>query len=359
MNLIINRDNIDEYRNYNDDQCINVQSVKWRAGELDQTVLRLFSGVKTFDCSCNGLTNIEAIKLFPDLENLICYDNQLETLDGAQFCKHLRFISCNSNRLTNLLCLRNMNKLEKLYCDNNCLQTLEGLEDCINIMYINCDHNKLYTLEHLSRCFNLLEITCYDNLLVDLEGLNDCRSIEKIYASYNNIRTINAISNCMNIKHLVCDSNQIQDLTPLYKLRNLRYIVTASNMLSNQKIFMQRYMDILKKQKIFDTYYFDRDHMKYINNNSSTFDTIVRLFDNTESEFPIDSINNYGLSDYSIDIVRKYYYDQSIDPVFMVKYSEILSHLTNMNILKELDYVLSKNNPSSLTEIIVLTVNII
>ena len=97
-----------------------------------------------------------------EIEELLCYDNQLTSLQGCP--PNLKKLWCIANQLTSLEgCPPN---LKEFWCDYNQLTSLEGCPP--NLKKLSCEYNQLTSLEGCPP--NLEILWCDNNKLTSLEG---------------------------------------------------------------------------------------------------------------------------------------------------------------------------------------------
>lgn len=161
MNVIITKDNIDEFRDSIQD---NVTWVKWEAGKLDGYVLEKFPNLTKLDCSNNGL----------------------ESLKGLDKCPHLHFLNCSGNKLTSLSSVENCLQLQNLDCMSNQISSLSNLQNCTQLRYLNCSLNELISLQGIEKCSQLKQLDIHNNRLVQLNPIVYLRHLELEWVQYDN-----------------------------------------------------------------------------------------------------------------------------------------------------------------------------
>ena len=111
------------------------------------------------------LTSLQGIEYFESLTELVCYYNQLTSLDVSANTA-LTVLDCSSNTLTSLD-VRANTALTKLYCQNNQLTSLD-VSGCTALTYLNCGSNQLTSLD-VSANTALTTLWCYYNQLESLD----------------------------------------------------------------------------------------------------------------------------------------------------------------------------------------------
>jgi hypothetical protein len=186
--------------NTDDNQIVNIPDANFKAALIRDSLIntngddeiQVSEALATdiIDVSSKDITDLTGIEVFPNLISLICYDNQLITLD----------VSNNS-------------ALAFLYCYDNQLTTLD-VSNNTALSNLHCYENQLTTLD-VSNHFVLGELYCYDNQLTILDVSNNS-ALANLSCSFNNLTTLDVSSNTALYK-LYCNNNQ---LTTLYVSNN-------------------------------------------------------------------------------------------------------------------------------------------
>ncbi len=174
-----------------------------------------------------SIKSLKGIEFFTSLSSLVCYNNQLTTLDVSGNTQ-LRSLSCGGNQLkilglsnnsllTSLSCYGNQlttlnlsgnNSLKELSCSNNQLTTLD-LSGNPMLQELYCSNNQLTTL-NVSNMHSLTFINCESNNLTELK-VDGCANLLSIYCNKNQLGTID-IQSCMALQRLYCEHNSISSL---------------------------------------------------------------------------------------------------------------------------------------------------
>lgn len=133
--------------------------------ELSETEI---AAVKTIDVSRKEIKDLTGIEHFENLTKLLCYNNQLTTLDVSEN-KALTLLTCDNNELTSLDVSGNT-ALMTLSCGFNKLESL-NVSGSAALTYLSCDNNKLTSL-NVSGNPNLTNLYCGSNQLTSLDLSN-------------------------------------------------------------------------------------------------------------------------------------------------------------------------------------------
>ncbi|MBC2846050.1 T9SS type A sorting domain-containing protein [Winogradskyella flava] len=155
------------------------------------------SEITILDVGNLGISNLTGIEDFSALENLLCANNQLVSLDISSNTSLLSLV-CSSNFLTDLDVVSNLS-LESLDCSDNQLQNL-------NVS----NNNALRSLTASNNQIQNIDIS--NNLELTLLSLSSNRILGEL-----------VVSNNTNLESLFCSSNQISilDLTANTLIKNL------------------------------------------------------------------------------------------------------------------------------------------
>ena len=141
--------------------------------------------VTALDLSGLGLTSLEGLEVFPNLQTLDCSSNQLTALDLSQNL-NLEHLNCSFNRISRL--------------------DLTGHSKLISL---NCEMNQMAALT-LTGCTELLSMYCRNNQLTTLD-LTDNAKLEFIETFDNRLTSID-VRHLANLKFLHIDHNQLTEL---------------------------------------------------------------------------------------------------------------------------------------------------
>lgn len=207
-----------------------------------------------------GINSLEGIKVFTELQELYCNDNELTALDVSGLDKlvylecyrnqltsldvsglsALETLRCSSNQLTNLNvggltaltflnCSKNnltsldvsmLQSLETLYCQYNQLTSL-NLGKLAALTYLDCDNNKLKTLD-VKGLKGLTNLNCSQNELIALDA-SGLTALEYLYCDYNSLESLNVtgltsllkLDCCLNTSLKSLDVSSLTSLTSL------------------------------------------------------------------------------------------------------------------------------------------------
>ena len=343
MEITINSANIESYGH---SSYPGITAIYWRAGPLITSVLERFPDLVHFDCSNNQLVMLDALKVCPQLQSLRCTGNLLTNLDGLQTITDLRELRCWGNQLVTLAGLEPCTKLRLLACSNNKLESLKGIDahsieelDCFynmlttlegtglgpSLRVLNCGANQLVNLRGLEACINLQKLYCHSGgsvpldkrfcigrrgNLVSLEGIEACINLRELYCQGNQLTTLDSLKNCLSLEKLDYGSNRVVSLDPIIYLPHLRIgqqICESALPIQSQR-FLAGY---------------GRNHGMMVC--PSICESIKNLMNDPKPEFPIELITS--LRAQTAGLLAGYFADETIHPVYLLTYAELLAYV--------------------------------
>ncbi|MNS50432.1 Internalin-J precursor [compost metagenome] len=221
--------------------------------------------VSSLNISKSSISSLEGIKSFTNIQFLLCFENQITSLDlsGLTNIQDLNFsnnqittfdpstltniisLACDFNQLTELninnlpnliflgcannqltaLNLINLPNILSLYCSNNLLTSL-NISSLSKLETLSCSYNQLSSLD-LAGLTSLQNLYCFNNLLTNLDttGLNNLKEL----TCYHNQITNITVTNLSNLNRLECFNNQLTSLDLSGSIDNLGILAFANN----------------------------------------------------------------------------------------------------------------------------------
>lgn len=146
--------------------------------------------------------NLVGLKYFPNLQTLICFDNDMDELNLSENTE-LTYLDCSQNNLRNTLDLSKNKKLKTLICRNNKIETL-NLENNAALEKLEFTNNRVKNLD-LSKNTNLIELVCENNNLESLDLINNTK-LKILNFKLNGIKNPDLSSN-LELSELNCQQN--------------------------------------------------------------------------------------------------------------------------------------------------------
>lgn len=146
--------------------------------------------------------NLVGLKYFPNLQTLICFDNDMDELNLSENTE-LTYLDCSQNNLRNTLDLSKNKKLKTLICRNNKIETL-NLENNAALEKLEFTNNRVKNID-LSKNTNLIELVCENNNLESLDLINNTK-LKILNFKLNGIKNPDLSSN-LELSELNCQQN--------------------------------------------------------------------------------------------------------------------------------------------------------
>ncbi|MDD5098689.1 MAG: T9SS type A sorting domain-containing protein [Candidatus Pacebacteria bacterium] len=173
-------------------------------GEIQLSVASNFTGV--IDCPSSNIASLTGIEAFVKLKQLICYDNQITSLDTSKNIS-LTSLECANNMLNSLIVSPSTN-LSTINCNHNQLKSLDVSKN-IGLESFDCSNNKLTGLD-VSKNTALFFLGCYQNLITNLDVSKNI-ALTELLCSNNSLTKLN-VKNGNNVNVVAFDSKQNPNL---------------------------------------------------------------------------------------------------------------------------------------------------
>ncbi len=194
-------------------------------GIASLTGIEFFPNLTELHCSNNNLNSLD-ISNNTALTKLYCSNNNLNSLDVSNNTA-LTSLECPDNNLSNLD-LSNNTALTYLYCINNNINNLDMRHNTA-LTYLACDNNNISSL-NVSNNTILKILFCQSNNINSLDVSNNM-ALTELYCSSNNLNSLD-ISNNTALTVLYCSNNNLNSLDTSNNTA-LTYLYCAANNLSN------------------------------------------------------------------------------------------------------------------------------
>ena len=186
----------------------------------------VISEMKSLDLADKGISNLKGIGYFTKLQELVCSDNNIGSLNLRKNTA-LKEIYCDNNKLTSL----NLGK-------NAGIVTLSASSNQLTSLNLG-KNTKLATLVLSGNQFKSIDLTKNTKLTtLDVSGnqltslnLTKNKKLKSLDCYGNRLSSLNLTKNT-KVKELVCDGNRISNLN-LSKCKYLKYLDCAENNLSS------------------------------------------------------------------------------------------------------------------------------
>ena len=167
--------------------------------------IEFFTSLETLICYYNNLSSLDVSKNTA-LTDLWCYGNNLSSLDVSKNTALTR-LECYNNNLSSLDVSKNT-ALTRLVCCGNNLSSLDVSRNTA-LTRLECQENNLSSLD-VSKNTVLTSLVCSENNLSSLD-VNRNTALEYFKCSRNNISSLDVSRNTV-LRKLLCDRNNLSSL---------------------------------------------------------------------------------------------------------------------------------------------------
>lgn len=264
------------------------------------------SEIKSLDLADKGISDLKGIDYFTDLQEMICSNNNLSSLDLRKNTA-LKELYCDSNKLSSLKLGKNAG-LITLSASSNQLTGLD-LGSNKKLATLILSGNKLKSLD-LSKNTKITILDVSGNQLTNL-NLTMNKKIKSLDCFGNQLSKLDLQKNT-KLKDLVCDSNRIKKLN-VSKCKSLKYLDCAENKISSLNVSKSTKLKALNcsdnlLQKLNLTKNKDLSQLNCSSNKLSTLDLSKTQFssDNLKDTLVVDSKVAITWKDKSVTIPADY-----------------------------------------------------
>ncbi len=185
-----------------------------------------------FDCSNKGISNLEGIQYFINIQFLHANTNSISTLPSLSALTKIETLDLKDNMLTTLPSLSSLTLLEKLFIANNQLTKLPHLTNNLNLVQLIAFSNKLDSLPPLNHLAALNKIDVGNNKLKKLPLMNNLVQMEQMLVWDNFLDSLPDLKNYPKLWRLNAGGNNLQ-YTPDFSLNpRMKILFLDSNKLT-------------------------------------------------------------------------------------------------------------------------------
>ncbi|XP_059508450.1 leucine-rich repeat and IQ domain-containing protein 1 isoform X2 [Stegostoma tigrinum] len=221
-------------------QCLHLKSLTLRNCGLETLEgINNCKGLKYVDMQENKIKTVHCL----DLENLctllLCH-NQITSMYGLENCSNLQVLELSHNNITRIGGLESLKKLQRLVVDNNELISTKGLSETPTLLYLDCSCNYLDSIEGIDNCGLLQTLKLQNNNLSELPRFGNHVLLRELYLDDNSISSLKMMSEYWlpMLQHLSVSQNSLTDLTTMSDFLSLKRLDVSNNRLSDLKSFL-------------------------------------------------------------------------------------------------------------------------
>ena len=188
----------------------------------------LVATITTFDAPSSGITSLEGLQTFTNLDRLDLRGNEIEDL-GPLAQLNLQTLKITSNNVISLGALENSTRMQYLDAEWNQIDDISSLAGMEQIEWLLLGNNQISSIDSLSGAHELLELILSQNKIENIGAVGQLEKLEKLYLESNQIVDITSLAGLTNLSELHLRNNQIADITPLAGLTNLTRLSLYKN----------------------------------------------------------------------------------------------------------------------------------
>lgn len=160
------------------------------------------AAVQSLDLPQRGIADLTGVQVFTALDELLCYENPLTSLDVSGMTK-LKTLDCSGCGSLTALNAAGCTALTALDCPSCALSAL-NLTGCTALQELECSYNELAALD-LSDCAKLIYCACSGNRLTALD-LGGHSALRILICSENALSALD-LTGCTALTDLDCSNN--------------------------------------------------------------------------------------------------------------------------------------------------------
>ncbi|XP_043565629.1 leucine-rich repeat and IQ domain-containing protein 1 [Chiloscyllium plagiosum] len=221
-------------------QCLLLQSLTLQNCGIETLEgINNCKGLKYIDVQENKIKHIHCLEL-ENLCILLLSHNQITSIHGLENCSNLQVLELSHNNITRIGGLESFKKLQRLVVDHNELISTKGLSETPTLLYLDCSFNYLDSIEGIDNCGLLQTLKLQNNNLSELPKFRNHVLLRELYLDDNSISSLKVLSEYWlpMLQHLSVSQNSLTDLTAMSDFLLLERLNVSNNRLSDLKSFL-------------------------------------------------------------------------------------------------------------------------
>ncbi|MEW4489772.1 leucine-rich repeat domain-containing protein [Thalassoglobus sp. JC818] len=177
-----------------------------------------------------------------DLKSIYILDargEEIESLQGLEFCTNLSELKLSNNRISDLAPLADLINLQSLSLTGNQIKSVKPLATLIKLQYIEIEDNQVESLEGLEPLTNLRAFYAEGNQISDLSPLASAEKLVSLNLNDNKVQDLSPIKGLNRISTLGLTNNQVSDFSPISDWKNLHLTMIEGNPIENLSVFVR------------------------------------------------------------------------------------------------------------------------
>ncbi|XP_048463618.1 leucine-rich repeat and IQ domain-containing protein 1 [Rhincodon typus] len=220
-------------------QCLHLKSLTLRNCGLETLEgINNCKGLKYIDMQENKIKTIHCLEL-ENLCILLLSHNQITSMYGLENCSNLQVLELSHNNITRIGGLESLKKLQRLVVDHNELISTKGLSETPTLLYLDCSCNYLDSIEGIDNCGLLQTLKLQNNNLSELPRFGNHVLLRELYLDDNSISSLKMSEYWLPmLQHLSVSQNSLTDLTAMSDFLLLKRLDVSNNRLSDLNSFL-------------------------------------------------------------------------------------------------------------------------
>ncbi|XP_071504101.1 uncharacterized protein, partial [Diadema antillarum] len=187
------------------------------------------------DLAGRGLKKLESLpssETHSTCTTLILDHNGLSRIDNLQEFKNLQQLSVGHNRLVRMNGVSRLPTIRVLNLPNNSIQTIEGLRELPHLEWLNLSGNSIKSIDHLSSNVKLRHLDLSDNSVSSITDISMLTTLKTLLLHGNILTTLRSVPSCFpkSLEILSLAENEISDLSEVSYLSSLTHLQQLSVM---------------------------------------------------------------------------------------------------------------------------------
>ncbi|XP_069760149.1 leucine-rich repeat and IQ domain-containing protein 1 isoform X6 [Narcine bancroftii] len=189
--------------------------------------------------------SLSTLSQCPRLKSLILRNCGIETLDGVNNCKGLKYIDVQENNIKNIHSLE-IEDLYVLLLSHNKISSMHGLGKCSNLCILELSHNNITRIGGLESLKKLQRLVIDHNQLISTKDLRETPTLIYLDCSFNHLSSIEGIDNCGLLQTLKLQNNNLSELPRFGNHVLLRDVCLDNNSISSLKELADYWLPMLQ-----------------------------------------------------------------------------------------------------------------
>ena len=168
-----------------------------------------------------GSEDEELVAFFPVLKELVATNAEITQISALKYYPNLEFLDLSINNITDIKSLELLHNLNSLNLSNNSIWETASLAKLKSLEYLVLHHNQITNFENIVKLSLLKQLDLSYNAIVSVESISKLQALTELNLAFNSIIDISELKELKNLKVLHLNDNFIEDYSALYELTQL------------------------------------------------------------------------------------------------------------------------------------------